>query len=174
MPRIQLSLPTSTQPGATSPLPLAPPHNGQDRDHAPKHWDDPHQTSPPHGRSDAPQPPAAGASFLAHQPPAAQQQQQHGGSADLSSLSTSDMEFGSDALTGSTLETPDQEAKHHEVTFSAPAVEPGCMLRPNAACLHGEGGWGWEQGCKGPGRVGAHPLEAPAQGATPHLEVTRA
>ena len=38
---------------------------------------------------------------------------------DFSSLATSDLEFGNDALTGSTLETPEQEArwreKQHEV-----------------------------------------------------------
>jgi len=33
---------------------------------------------------------------------------------DFSSLATSDLELGNDALTGSTLETPEQEARWHE------------------------------------------------------------
>ncbi|PRW51112.1 calcium-binding hemolysin isoform B [Chlorella sorokiniana] len=84
----------------------------RDRDHdGGRTWDDPHQTPPPHGAATE-QPPAGGASFQAHRP----HDSVH--TSDFSSLATSDVEFGNDAITGSTLETPEQEAhwreKQHE------------------------------------------------------------
>ena len=59
----------------------------QDRDHPARAFDDPHQTPPPHRR---PPSPAASGSVL-----------------------SSDLEFGNDAVTGASLETPQQLAHQH-------------------------------------------------------------
>ncbi|PSC75733.1 E3 ubiquitin-ligase RNF213 isoform X1 [Micractinium conductrix] len=89
----------------------------EDRDHpVGRPFDDPHQTPPPHSPPSRPPgaPPttASGDSFASHKP------SESGGdpsSWTFSSLATSDLELGNDAITGSTLETPEQlEGDRHK------------------------------------------------------------
>lgn len=130
-------------PGAQRPSSVLPSVSlsTQDKDHAPPHWGDPHLQPPPRPPG-ADEPPAAGASFLAHQPPEARgphwQSLCFDESGSLSTLATSDLEFGSDALTGSTLETPEQQA-HARAR----------QVRPRA-------GGSWGRGCAAVGRQAAH------------------
>lgn len=106
-------------------------HTKQDRDH-PRAWGDPHQTPLPHIQPADDAPPAAGASFLAHQPPEASRRSSSPPGplpSGFSSLSDSDLELGSDAFSDGTLETPGQQQHWRQAQHEVRAALAPRLLR---------------------------------------------